>query len=410
MPKKAAGLSARAVQTMREPGLFADGNGLYLQISKTGAKSWVFRYQIAGRRRDMGLGSLSVFGLSEARQKAAAARRMVAEGIDPLDAREAERAAAAVVAPTVATFRQCAESFIETNKAGWSNPKHAAQWSATLEAYAFPMMGDLPINVVSTEHVLSILTPIWATKTETASRLRGRIESVLDFAKVKGLREGENPARWKGHLDHILPAKSKVASVEHHASLPYAEMPAFWPRLQVQDGTGARALELAVLTACRSGEVLGATWAEIDMDGAVWIIPAGRMKAGQEHRVPLTAPALALLRKMAAIRMGEFVFPGQAKSKPLSNMSMAMVLRRMKVDATPHGFRSTFRTWAAEKANYPHEICEAALAHTQGDKVVAAYQRGDFFEKRRRLMEEWAEFIERGAPRLNGGAEKMKGD
>jgi integrase len=392
MPRKAAGLTARQVQTQRTAGLFADGGGLYLQVSPTGAKTWIYRFQIAGRRRDMGLGSAGVFTLGDARQKAAEARRLVAEGIDPIERRTGQAAAAALVTAKVVTFKDCAEAYIDSMRAGWKNAKHGAQWAATLETYAYPVMDSLPIDGIDTGLVLRVLEPIWPTKSETASRVRGRIESILDYAKVRGYRSGENPARWKGHLDHILPAKGAVARVQHHASMPYAELPDFWPRLQVQDGLGARALELCVLTATRTGELLGARWPEIDMETLTWTIPAERMKAGAEHRVPLSDAAMELLRKLAAIRMGDLVFPGQSADRALSGMTMAMALRRMKVPVTPHGFRSTFRTWVAEQTAFPHEVAEAALAHTQGDKVVAAYQRGDLFEKRRRLMAEWARF------------------
>ena len=391
MPKKAAGLTARQVQTVKTPGMFADGNGLYLQVTPTGGKTWIFRYQIAGRRREMGIGPLSAYSLADARERAAAARRLVIEGADPIEQRAQQEAAIALTAARAMTFRECAEAFIDTNRARWSNAKHAAQWTATLETYAYPVIGDLPIAGIDTTLVLKVVEPIWRTKTETASRVRGRIEAVLDYAKVRGYRDGDNPARWKGHLHMILPAKGAVAPVEHHASIAYADMPAFWPRLQVQDGLGARALELCILTACRSGEVLGARWDEVDIDRQIWTIPAERMKAGAEHRVPLTEPAVALLLKMASIRRGDFVFEGQS-NRPLSNMAMAMVLRRMGIDATPHGFRSTFRTWTAECTLAPHEVAEAALAHTIGDRVVAAYQRGDLFEKRRKLMEGWALF------------------
>ncbi len=255
MPKKAAGLTARKVETIKTPGLFADGNGLYLQVTPTGAKTWIFRYQIVGRRRDMGLGSANVVSLADARQKAADAKKLVTMGTDPLETRKAHEAAQALETARAVTFRDCAEAYVESMRHGWKNAKHGAQWSATLETYAYPVMGSLPINGIDTGLVLKVLEPIWTAKTETASRVRGRIESVLDYAKVRGYRSGENPARWKGHLDHILPAKGDVAKVEHHASLPYGEMPAFWPRLQIQDGMGARALEFAILTACRSGEV-----------------------------------------------------------------------------------------------------------------------------------------------------------
>ncbi|MGE5517567.1 MAG: tyrosine-type recombinase/integrase [Bacteroidota bacterium] len=298
--------------------------------------------------------------------------------------------------PANPTFMDCGTAYVTAMRPGWKNAKHADQWISSLETYAYPVLGELPVDSIDINLVLKVLEPIWIGKTETASRLRGRIEAILDYARVRGYRSGENPARWKGHLDHILPATGDVAKVRHHASLPYARMPAFWPRLQAQHGLGARALELCILTATRTGDVLGARWSEFDMDNRVWEIPGLRMKAGADHRIPLSGPALALLRKLAAIRRGDYVFPGQQATRPLSNMSMAMVLRRMKLDVTPHGFRSTFRTWIAEQTNFPHEVAEAALAHTQGDKVVAAYQRGDLFAKRARLMDAWAVFCETG--------------
>ncbi len=403
MPRQAAGLTARKVDTIKTPGLFADGGGLYLQVTASGAKTWIYRYSLGGRRRDMGLGSAGTLGLADARERAADARKQVADGIDPIEAKRASAAAQMIEAARLTTLKQVAESYVTSMRAGWKNSKHAAQWGSTLEAYTYPSIGDLPINAIDTALVLRVLEPLWRTKTETASRLRGRIEAILDYAKVRGLRDGENPARWKGHLDHILPPRAAVAKVRHHASLPFAAIPGFWPKLQVQDGMGARALELAVLTATRTGEVLGAKWEEFDLEGAVWTIPAERMKAGAEHRVPLTPPALALLRKCQSVRQGDYVFRGQTVTRPLSNMAMAMVLRRMKVDATPHGFRSSFRTWAAEQTRHQHEVAEAALAHVIADKVVAAYQRGDLFEKRRRLMEDWAAFVEHGNPANLGG-------
>lgn len=398
MPKKAEGLNALKVKNAKAAGMFADGGGLYLQVTTTGARTWILRYKLAGRRRDMGLGSAAVVTLADARDKAAEAMRQVKAGVDPIDSKRTAAAEKAAEASKLMTFRQCAEAMIESRRAGWKSPKHAGQWVATLEAYAFPKLGALPVGAVDTNLVVQVIEPLWATKTETASRLRGRIEATLDYAKVRGFRVGENPARWRGHLDQILPAKGKVARVEHHASLPYEEMPAFWPRLQVQDGLGARALELAILTAGRSGEVLGATWDEVDLDARLWTIPAGRMKASAEHRVPLTEPALALLRKLATIRTGAYVFPGQRVGKPLSNMAMAMVLRRMGLDVTPHGFRSTFRVWAAEKTRFPDAVVEAALAHTIDDKVVAAYQRSDLLNKRVELMRAWAAFCASKVP------------
>jgi integrase len=397
MPRKAAGLTARQVQAAKTPGYFADGNGLYLQVTATGAKTWIFRYAIGGRRRDMGLGSASLFSLAEAREKAIEAKRLVVAGLDPIEAKRARAAAAAVETAKVVTFEECAEAYIASMRAGWRNEKHAGQWTATLKTYAYPTLGALPVAAIDTGLVEKVLRPIWTTKTETASRVRGRIESILDYARVCGHRSGENPARLRGHLSHILPAKSTVSKVQHHASLPYADMPKFWPRLQMQDGLGARALELAILTATRTGEVLGACWPEIDLDAALWTVPADRMKAGAEHRVPLSPPAVALLRKLATIRQNDLVFAGQGGERPLSNMSMAMCLRRMKIAGTPHGFRSTFRTWAAEKTTFPHEVAEAALAHTIESKVVAAYQRTDFLAKRRELMTAWANYCQGAA-------------
>ncbi|MFO1158053.1 MAG: integrase arm-type DNA-binding domain-containing protein [Reyranellaceae bacterium] len=393
MPKKAAGLTARRIQSIATPGMFADGNGLYLQVAPSGSKSWVFRFQINGRRRDMGLGSLDVLGLADAREKAVTARRLVANGLDPIEQRATQKAAVVVAAAKSATFRQAAEACIESMRASWRNAKHSSQWSSTLESYVYPTFGHLPVSAIDTTLVCKVLDPIWHVKTETASRVRGRIETVLHFAKVRGQRDGENPARWHGHLEFTYPAKGEIAPVQHHASLPYSDMPAFWPKLQVQDGLGARALEFTVLTAARTGEVLGARWSEFDLDAKSWRIPGERMKAGREHVVPLSDPALGLLRKLDAVRLCGFVFPGGA-DRPLSNMVMHMTLRRMKVDVTPHGFRSTFRTWVAEQTNFPADVAEVALAHTQDDKVVAAYQRGDFAKKRAALMTAWANYVE----------------
>lgn len=401
MPKRAAGLTARQVETRKTAGLFADGGGLYLQITAGGAKSWIFRYQRAGRRRDMGLGSADLFTLAEARQKALAARRMVAEGIDPIDARHAERQAKALDAAKAMTFKAAALAYIAAHRAGWKNPVHAKQWPSTLETYVYPLFGSLPVGAVDTALVTKAIEPIWTEKPETASRVRGRIESVLDWATARGYRTGENPARWKGHLQNLLPKKSKVRRVEHHAALPYAEIGAFMTELREQPGTAARALEFAILTAARTGEVIGARWDEFDLAERVWTIPAERMKAGKEHRVPLSDAALAIVEEMGAIRSGEFVFPGGKPGRPLSNMALLMTLRRMKRDdLTAHGFRSTFRDWISEKTNFPSEVAEMALAHTVADKVEAAYRRGDLFQKRRQLAEAWAKFCD--APTTTG--------
>lgn len=382
---------ALKVQRLAERGLYADGGGLYLQVTGKSAKSWVFRFMLAGRARMMGLGSLSALSLAEARIKAAECRKMRAEGTDPIAARAADRGRERVAAARAVTFAAAAEQFIASHKAGWRNPKHVAQWSSTLTTYAGPAFGELPVQAVDTTLVLQALEPIWSTKPETASRVRGRVEAVLDWATVRGYRQGENPARWRGHLDKLLPARSKVQAVKHHAALPYVEVAAFVTRLRSLEAVSSRALEFTVLTAARSGEALGARWEEIDEAQRVWIVPASRMKAGKEHRVPLTGPALAVLAEMRKLRQ-PFIFPGQRRGKPLSVMAMDMTLRRLKMDVTVHGFRSSFRDWAAERSSFPSEVVEMALAHAIGSKVEAAYRRGDLFEKRRRLMEAWAGF------------------
>jgi len=384
-------LSAVAVRNMATPGLFADGGGLYLQVTKTGAKTWIFRFMLAGRRRDMGLGAVHTVSLAEARAEALRCRQMVRDGIDPIESRKAAKLAKRAEVAKAMTFKQCAEAYIKAHEAGWQNAKHAAQWTSTLATYAYPIMGKLAAAAVDTGLVMKVLEPIWATKTETASRVRGRIESVLDWATVHRYRAGENPARWKGHLDQLLPARAKVKKAGHHSALPYHQIGDFMAVLRRQDGTGARALEFAILTAARTGEVIGATWDEVDLDKRLWTIPAERMKAGKEHRVPLSDAAVAVLEAVAMIQDGDFIFPGAKAKRPLSNMAMLMVLRRMKRDdLTAHGFRSSFRDWIAECTSFPHEVAEMALAHAVGDKVEAAYRRGDLFEKRRELMAQWA--------------------
>ena len=399
-------LSARTVATTNKPGRYADGNGLYLQVNTTGTKSWLFRFMLAGKSREMGLGALAEVSLSEARTVAAEARKLVKSGTDPLDQREADRkareAATALERARAMSFRECADRYIEAHQVGWKNEKHRTQWPNTLRDYVYPVVGDLPVAEIDLPLVLKVLEPIWTTKTETASRVRGRIEAILDWATVREFRKGENPARWRGQLSHLLAPPSKVAKVEHHAALPYAEIGTFMAALRTRDAIAARALEFAILTAARTGEVIGATWGEIDLDGAVWTVPGSRMKADKEHRVPLSEPVLAILRTMAERRNGEIVFPS-ARGNPLSNMAMAMLLRRMnRDDLTAHGFRSSFRDWAAERTAYPSEVVEMALAHAIGNKVEAAYRRGDLFEKRRRLMDDWAGFC--GTRQAESGA------
>jgi integrase len=386
-------LTARMVEQVKKPGYYGDGAGLVLRVADSGSKVWLFRYKTQGRVREMGLGPVRDVSLAEAREGAREARRLRRAGIDPIDAKRQRQAAARLDAAKTITFSQCAAAYIENHRAAWKNRKHAAQWEATLRTYAYPVFGNLPVATVDTALVIKVLDPMWSKKPETASRLRGRIEAVLDFAKVRGYRDGENPARWKGHLKEALPAVSKLRKIKHHAALPYAEIGAFLADLRTREGGAAAALEFAILTAARTAEVIGARWSEIDMATGVWTIPAERMKARVEHRIPLNKQALAVLRRAAAGKVNDVVFCGQKPGRPLSNMALLMVLRRMnRGDLTAHGFRSTFRDWAAECTNFPAEVAEAALAHVVGDKVEAAYRRGDLFEKRRRLMDAWATY------------------
>lgn len=390
-------LTALRIEKAKAVGMYADGAGLYLRVTREGTKNWVLRYMLDRRPRWMGLGPLALYGLADARARALDARRKRHEGIDPIEARRAERARQRLDAAKTITFKQCAETYVAAHRAGWRNEKHAAQWSATLSAYAYPIIGALPVQAVDIGLVLKVLEPIWTAKPETANRLRGRVESILDFAKARGYRGGENPARWRGHLDKLLPARSKVRQVEHHAALPYAELPSFLAGLRGQEGIATRALEFLILTAARTGEVIGARWNEIDLLDKTWTVPAARMKAHREHRVPLSPRALAILDEMQAARQGDaddaFVFPGRKSGTPLSNMAFLMLLRRMgRGDLTAHGFRATFKTWASERTSFQNEIVEASLAHTIGGKVEQAYMRGDLFDKRRRLMQQWAMF------------------
>jgi len=385
-------LTALAVSKIKTPGRHAVGDGVYLQITGDSGRSWIFRYQRGGRQRHMGLGPTDLLTLAEARERAREARRLLLDGIDPMEARNARRAQAALDAAKAVTFKDCAERYIASHEAAWRNPVHRKQWTSTLTAYAYPAFGALPVAAVDTGLVIKALEPIWTEKPETASRVRGRVESILDWAKVRGYREGENPARWRGHLDKLLPNRRKVRRVEHHAALPYADMPAFMVALREREGIAARALEFLILTAGRTGEVLGARWSEIECD--VWTVPASRMKAHREHRVPLPDQAVNLLAKLPRVD-SDLLFPGERSGRPLSNMALLMMLRRMKRgDLTAHGFRSTFRDWTAEETDYAGEIAEAALAHVVESKVEAAYRRGDLFEKRRTLMADWATYCE----------------
>jgi integrase len=372
-------LNARAVATITERGRHADGGGLYLSISPNGGRRWVFLYRWHGKSTEIGFGSARDVTLARVRELAREARGNLAEGISPKEARK----------PTEgATFGECADQVIEAMRPSWRNGRHAAQWEMTLRNFAAPLR-HLPVGEIGTDDVLSVLKPIWNDKLETASRLRGRIERVLDAAKARGLRSGENPARWRGHLDQLLPKRQRLTR-GHHAAMPYADMPDFMINLQSRRAIAAMALEFAILTAARSGEVLGARWEEFDLDRAVWTVPADRMKAGREHRVPLWGRALVIVKALQETSDRVFVFAGQKLGKPLSATALRTVLRRMGIDvATVHGFRSTFRDWAAECTNFTNEVCEAALAHVIGNKAEAAYRRGDLFDKRRKLMDAW---------------------
>ncbi len=383
-------LTAKAVENQKKPGLYADGGNLHLRIAPGGSKGWIFRFTLAGRTRDAGLGSYPSVSLAEARDEAERLRKQIAAGIDPVEARKSQRAASQAEAERAITFEQCAKAYVASHEAGWKNDKHRAQWHATLKTYVYPIIGRLPVKAVDTSHVMQILEPIWTSKPETASRIRGRIEVILSWAKVRGYRAGENPAQWRGHLDHLLPAKGRVRKVVHHAALPYSEVPAFMKVLRQQVGFSARALEFLILTATRTNETLNASWDEIDWDRGLWTIPGSRMKAGKDHRVPLSSPASTILSEMAELKINEFIFPGAKLGRPLSQMSLLMLLRRMGYGyITTHGFRSSFRDWVAECTTFPGEVAELALAHTMPSAVEAAYRRGDMLEKRRSLVEAW---------------------
>jgi integrase len=392
-------LSNRRIETLKAPGFYADGDNLYLDYKEPPSKNWVFRYKRDGWARDMGLGPWPLVSLAEARELALDARRKLRAGIDPIDEKRDARLAAKLERAKAMTFKQCAEGYIGAHEKGWKNAKHAAQWPATLQSYAYPVFGDLPVAAVDTALVMKAIEPIWLTKTETASRTRGRIESILDWATTAGYRTGENPARWKGHLENLLAAKAKVAPVKNLAALPWAELPTFFlTELARQDGIGALALKFTILTAARTSEALYARWDEINLADKLWTIPAERMKAGREHRVPLAAPVLEILAILQRLPPSPFVFAANRR-RPVSNMVMLMTLRRMgRGDLTTHGFRSSFSDWCAEKTSFPSEVREMALAHAVGNKVEAAYRRGDLFERRRQLMDAWAEFATSPAP------------
>ena len=393
MGRKAIEKGAVQVARLRTPGLhFVGGvDGLALQVLPTGGRTWVLRVTVGSKRRVMGLGGYPDVPLSQAREAARQARAKIREGIDPIEEAKANQSALKASQAAALTFKQCALSYIESQEAKWDSPKSAQQWQNTLTTYAFPHMGDLLVRDVDLPQVLASLEPIWYTKTETASRLRGRIEAVLDYAKVRKYRTGDNPAAWRGHLDKILPAPNKVGKKQHYPAIHFSEIGEFMPKLRQVDGLGAKALEFTILTAARSGEVRGATWSEFDLATGLWVVPGERMKAGKEHRVPLTKAVLDLLKSLPRFMDNDLVFVA-ARGGMISDATMSAVLKRMDVKAVPHGFRSTFRDWASECTNYPGEMAEMALAHTVGDKVEAAYRRGDLYMKRVRMMNDWAKF------------------
>jgi integrase len=401
MAKKIQLLTAMAVTHASKQGLYPDGAGLYLRVGRGGAKSWTFRFMLNGKSREMGLGGLTKVSLADARKKAIDARLLLSDGHDPLTHRQEEetRRAAAEKLSTARsmTFDKCAEAYISAHEASWRNDKHCQQWRNTLTTYVSPVFGSVPVQDIDIDLIMKVIEPIWSVKTETARRVRGRVEVILDWARVRGYRSGENPARWRGHIDHLLPARSKVQMVKHHAALPYSAIGAFMKDLRGMEGTSAAALEFLILTVARTGEVIGARWSEIDLKDSIWVVPAVRMKSGRDHRVPLSSAAIAVLNRMSGAK-DSYVFAGQRSGAPLSNMALLMLLGRMnRGDITAHGFRSTFRDWAAERTNFPSEVVEMALAHAVEDKTEAAYRRGDLFDKRRRLLDAWADYCAKPA-------------
>jgi integrase len=389
-------LSDRKVRSLSKRGHYADGGNLYLQVSISGTKSWIFRYKKNNKTFRMGLGATHTTSLAEARELAVECRKLIRDGIDPIEQRKFAKTAKGLETAKSRTFKECAEAYISAHSAGWKNIKHANQWTNTLKTYVYPIFGHLNVADIDKGLVLQVLEPIWTKKTETAKRLRGRIESILDWATVKEFRAGENPARWKGNLEVLLPMPSKVQAVVHHPSLPYKDVGGFMEILRQKGDVSAHCLEFIILTACRTNEAIGATWAEVDFDNAIWTIPSKRMKSLKEHRVPLSKATLNVLQNMLEIKQSEFVFAGGKRNKPLSNMACLQLLKRMgRSDVTVHGFRSTFRDWASEHTNYSNEVSEMALAHAVSDKVEAAYRRGDLFDKRKQQMNDWAEFCDR---------------
>lgn len=385
-------LSSIYIQKINKGGRYGDGDGLYLQVSDKSHKSWIFRYMKNKKSREMGLGPLDLVSLAEARLKAAECRKVLLTGVDPIDANRLAREARALLEANAMTFADCANAYIESHKPGWKNAKHAEQWTNTLATYAKPIIGHLSIQDINTGLVMKVLEPIWYKKTETASRVRNRIELVISWATVRGYRNGENPARWRGHLDNLLPKKSNVQPVKHLTALPINELPSFLKKLRTLSGVVPLALEFQILTACRTNEVMGALWSEIDFYESVWTIPASRMKAKREHKVPLSARSLEILNILKASGQNEVVFPGRINKQLCSNAFLALIKKRLGVKVTAHGFRSTFSDWASELTVHSREVVEMSLAHAIKDATEAAYRRGDMLLKRRQLMSDWENF------------------
>lgn len=382
-------LNAAQVERLKAPGKHATGDGLYLQVTGT-SRSWLFRYRHGGRRRDLGLGSYPLITVAAARQAGREARLHLSAGRDPVEVRRSER----LLSTASGTFTEVARDYIDQHRAGWRNPKSAAQWQASLHTYAMPRLANLAVDAISTDDVMAVLNPIWTVKTETAGRVRGRIEAILDFAKVRGLRSGENPARWRGHLDHLLAAKTKVRPVQHHKALSIDKVPATMHALAKSITPASLAVSFTTLTACRIGEVVGARWSEIGLKRAVWTVPPERTKSRREHLVPLSKQALAVLKEAANIRQGDLVFPSVVRGKPISLTGTMMALRRAAPSAegvTVHGLRSTFRDWCGEQG-VPRDLAEHALAHVIGSATENSYARSKLLERRRGLMQRWADF------------------
>ena len=398
-------LSVVKVEKAKASGMYADGGGLYLRVAEGGSKQWIYRYVTNGRCRDMGIGPVHVLTLAEAREKARDASKLRLEGVDPIASKRARMAALKAAEAKAMTLGDCVKGFIKDNEASWTSRKHRQEWERSLIKYAFPLLGSLPVAAIDTPLVLRVLKPIWSTTPESASRVRGRIENVIGWATIHGYRSGDNPARWNGHLEHALPA---VVKGDHHAALPYAEVPAFMTKLREQTSVPAKCLEFLILTSTRLDEAREATWDEIDLDQRLWIIPASRMKGRREHRVPLSTAALAVLQDMLATRQSDYVFPGVYSGKAIGkNTPRGLVRQLTGRPVTVHGFRSSFRDWAAERTSFPREVAEMALAHAIPSAVEAAYRRSDLFEKRRRLMDAWAEFC--GKPQGAGKVVKLRG-